>query len=396
MQSRQTLRSKKIILGITGCIAAYKAADITRKLKKLGADVWVVMTPAAQQFITPLTMRTLSGNPCITEMFSNELSSTPIPHISLTDSADLILIAPATANILGKAANGIADEVLSTTLLSCDCPVVFVPAMNERMWANSVVKENVKKLKDLGHHFVGPEKGELACGTIGEGHIADIEEIISKVIDTIGTKRDMAGKKVLITAGGTREAIDPVRFIGNRSSGKMGYALAQAAFVRGAEVTLISASSLEAEKGINVIKADTAKKMKEEVEKNFKDSDILIMSAAVADYRPSKISAEKIKKDDNKTTVELEPTEDILSSLPRTKGKTIIGFSVESEDLVKNSMKKLADKKLDMIVANDTSAFEGDKSKLYIISKNGKTKELPVMDKNKSADIIFNEISNQG
>lgn len=392
MNSLSSLRNKKIILGVTGCIAAYKAAEITRKLKKLGADVWVVMTTSAQKFITPLTMRTLSGNPCITEMFSDEISSMPLPHISLSESADLILIVPATANILGKAANGIADDILSTTLLSCECPVIFAPAMNDRMWKNAVVKENVKKLKVLGHTFIGPEKGELACGTVGEGHIAETDDILKSVVDLIGIKQDLVGKKVLITAGGTKEAIDPVRFIGNRSSGKMGYALAQDAHDRGANVTLISAASLEPPKGVFTEFVKTAKDMKICVEKYFKDNDILIMAAAVSDFTPSKPFSNKIKKGAQKISFEMESTEDILSSLPKSKNKIIVGFSLESEDLLKNSKKKLSEKNLDMIVANDISAFESDRSKLCIISKNGKTQELPVMDKTRSSQIIIDNI----
>jgi phosphopantothenoylcysteine decarboxylase/phosphopantothenate--cysteine ligase len=394
MQTSKPLRNKKIILGVTGCIAAYKAAELTRALKKLGADVWVVMTGSAREFISPLTFRTLSGNPCITEMFDLSVSSMPMPHISLTESADLVLIAPATANIIGKAANGIADDVLSTVIISCTCPVVLAPAMNTRMWKNKIVEENSGKLKKRGVVFVGPEKGELACGDIGEGHISSTEDIVKAATDKIGIKQDFIGKTVLITAGGTREPIDPVRFIGNRSSGKMGYALAQAAADRGANVILISANSdLDSPEGVVFEKVKTAAEMKKSVMSHFNSSDIVIMAAAVADYRPEKAGLQKIKKGASGQTLGLEATDDILSEIAAKKGKKIIvGFSVESENLIENSKKKLKEKKLDLIAANDISAFEKDDSEVTVIKSNGKTVKFPRSDKKQTSNFILDQV----
>jgi len=388
------LRNKKIILGVTGCIAAYKSIELLRMLKKAGADVWVVMTKSAKEFATPLTFRTLSGNPCITEMFDPSVTSMPLPHISLADSADLFLVVPATANIIGKAATGIADDLLSTLFLSCECTKIFAPAMNTKMWNNSVVKDNIKKLNKLGSIFIDPEVGELACGDEGEGRLCEIKKIFDAVVKEIGTKQDLAGKKVLITAGGTREAIDPVRFIGNRSSGKMGYALAQAAVERGASVKVISANiSLEAPKEAEVESVSTAAEMKNAVLKNYKDTDIIIMAAAVADYRPEAAAKQKIKKDGKDRTVELVPTEDILSALSKIKGnKKLIGFSVESKDLLANSKKKLKEKGLDMIVANDISAFESDESEVLLINRSGKSKIISKQNKAKIAHEIFDNI----
>jgi len=393
-QQAKSLQNKKIILGVTGCIAAYKSAEIVRSLKKLGADVWVVMTAHAQEFVTPLTFRTLSGNPCITNMFGEEIPSIPMPHIALSDSADLLLIAPATANIIGKAANGIGDDALSTMALSAECPVIFAPAMNTKMWNSTAVQENVRKLAKLGSGFVGPETGELACGITGKGKFACLEDIIKAVADKIGIKQDLAGKKVLITAGGTREAIDPVRFIGNRSSGKMGFAIAEAARNRGADVVLIAANtSLKAPEGIGLVNVQNAKQMKDEVEKYFKNSDILVMSAAVSDFSPQKTSLDKIKKGKEAIGVELVPTEDILSGISKQKGKrVIVGFSVESRDLLNSSRAKLKAKGLDMIVANGVNAFESDSSKVSIIKKSGKVIDLPELPKSMSADKILDAV----
>ena len=397
--SNPPLRDKTIILGVTGCIAAYKSAELTRALKKLGADVWVIMTGAAQEFITPLTFRALSGNPCIVDMYDKNAITTPAMHISLPDAADLILVAPATANLTGKVANGIADDMLSTTIMASKAPVIFAPAMNTKMWDNPIVKENIKKLKKLGYRFIDPEYGDLACGGTGEGRLACMDSILKSVVGNIGAKQDLDGKKVLITAGGTREPIDPVRFIGNRSSGKMGYALAGAARDRGAEVLLISAnSSLEDPKHVDVIKVKTAGQMKEEVFKNYKEADIVIMAAAVADFRPAKESKDKIKKGQGSrvkgiANIELERTEDILSELGKKKGgKILVGFSVESEDLIKNSEKKLKEKNLDLIVANTADAFDSDVSEAVLISKKKKILELKKQNKTSLSDLILDAI----
>ncbi len=379
------LSGKKIILGVTGCIAAYKSVELLRLLQKAGADVWVVMTDSAQEFVTPLTFRTLSGNPVITKMFDKDISSMPLPHISLSDNADLLLVVPATANIIAKAAYGIADDVLSTLFLSCECPKAMAPAMNTKMWNNATVRSNISKLKKEGIKFISPVEGDLACGTKGQGHLADINGIFDLVTKMIGKKQDLAGKKVLVTAGGTKEAIDPVRFISNRSSGKMGMAIAKEAAERGAEVTLIKAGERVQEAGHRVIQVATAAEMKKAVEQEFQKNDFLVMAAAVSDYRPAKVSTQKIKKNEAKLMIELERTEDILSSVTRNKGRrTVIGFALETEDLLANARKKLKEKGLDLIVANDPSAFEGDESSVSIISRTGKAEKLPRM---KKADI---------
>lgn len=392
-QQNKILHNKKILLGVSGCIASYKSAEIVRGLKKLGADVWVIMTQHAQEFVTPLTFRTLSGNPCITKMFGDEVAALPMPHISLSNSADLLLIAPATANIIGKAAHGVGDDSLSTIIMSVDCPVIYAPAMNTKMWEKASLQENINTLVKQGAVFIEPEVGELACGVVGKGNLACKETIIKAVIDKIGIKQDLAGKRILITAGGTREDIDPVRFIGNRSSGKMGFALAEAASNRGAQVVLISAnSSVEKPGGVELVNVKNAEQMKDAVGKYFGGSDVLIMSAAVSDFFPKKASSDKIKKG-KILNIELEPTDDILASLAKQKGKKyIVGFSVESKDLLKNSKEKLKVKGLDMIVANDISAFEEDSSKITIIKKSGSVKELPKLLKTKSADKILDAV----
>ncbi len=391
----QILRNKKIILGITGCIAAYKAAHLARMLKKAGADVWPVMTQHAQEFITPLTLRTLTGNPCITDMFDKANSLSPIPHISLSDNADLMIVAPATANIIAKASHGICDDILSTTLVSTSCKKLFAPAMNTKMWENNIVKDNVQQLTKMGFQFVYPANGELACGEFGDGRLADIDDIFQKIVALIGIKQDLAGKKILVTAGGTREPIDPVRFIGNRSSGKMGFFLAEAAASRGAEVTLINANvSVTSPVGVTVHNVKTAAEMKSQVENEFESSDIIIMSAAVADFRPKSVSGDKIKKSDSLQDIELEENEDILKSLGKNKGnKIIVGFSVESQDLISNSKKKLESKKLDMIIANDISAFECDDSSVSIILSSGPVKSLGRLHKKQAAQEILDSIS---
>lgn len=391
MESRLLLRNKKIILGVTGCIAAYKAVEIMRSLQKLGADVWVVMTGAAQEFVSPLTFRTLSGNPCITGMFSPENASMPLPHIALSESADLLLIAPATADIIGKAASGIGDDILSTLIMSCGCPKVAAPAMNTKMWNNKAVRENIRKIKALGFSVVDPVEGLLACGETGEGHLAQNEAIIKKAIDLAGIRQDLSGKKVLVTAGGTREPIDPVRYIGNRSSGKMGYAVAQAAYDRGAEVTIVSApTSIKPPSNVNIEPVNTAGEMKDAVLKKFKDCDILVMAAAVADYQPATLTSGKIKKSREGVNIELKPTDDILLEVSKKKGKKIVvGFSVESQDLVANSKKKLKSKDLDIIVANSVAAFERDESSAVIINKKGKMLSLPKQRKEITANIIL-------
>ncbi len=397
MDSRPTLRGKKIILGVTGCIAAYKSAELVRALKKKGTDVWVVMTASAQKFITPLTMRTLSENPCITQMFDESNTSMPLPHISLSKNTDLVLVAPATANIIAKTACGVADDMLSTLLLSCDAKKIFAPAMNTKMWENKALKDNLKRIKALGVETVGPVSGELACGDAGMGKMADIEEIIEAVDRLIGLSQDLSGKKVLVTAGGTKEPIDPVRFIGNRSSGRMGYETARAAFERGAQVTLVSAKcAVQVPDGVTIEFVETSDEMAKAVKKNLPSHDALIMAAAVSDFRACGPSGSKIKKSSQELEIKMEPTEDILSSLKGlSKKKKIAGFCVETSDLKKNALAKLSSKGLDLIAANDTSAFDSESSEVEIFLKNGKSEKLGLQSKYKTAnrilDLLFND-----
>lgn len=400
------LKGKTIILGVTGCIAAYKSCEIVRELKKLGADVWVAMTKEAAKFVAPLTFRTLSQNPVVTDLFSPELSSQPVPHISLTDKADLILISPATANIIGKVAQGIADDALSTMVVACKAPVVFAPAMNSSMWQNPVVKENVAKLMKLGYKFIEPEAGPLACGDVGIGRLAAVDKIVSVVCKVLSSpavggtgKLDLAGVKILVTAGPTREAIDPIRFISNRSSGKMGYAIAEAALDRGANVTLISGpTQIESPEGVKFIRIEKAGEMKQEIDRLIDGVDVLIMAAAVSDYRPKKFGQKKIKRSTEKLAMELESTPDILKGI-RSKGKgtrVIVGFAAETENLIENAKRKLKEKDLDLIVANDVglagAGFDEDTNIVSIISQDGDVEELPKMVKIEVAQRILDKV----
>ncbi len=393
------LKGKTIIIGVTGCIAAYKAAEIVRGLKKLNADVWVALTPEGEKLVTPLTFRTLSGNPVVTDLFAEELKNIPVPHISLSERADLILIAPATANIIGKTAQGIADDALSTIIMSGKAKVVFAPAMNSRMWENPIVQENIKKLKDLGYEFIGPEKGELACGDVGIGRLAEVEKIIDAVKKELAPKADLKNLRILVTAGATREKIDPVRFISNPSSGKMGFAFANRAIARGANVTLVSGpTKLQKPEGTKFISVDDAKNMAKAVFDNFNSNDVLIMSAAVSDYSPKKTSKKKIKKGKKKKMkIELEKTVDILKEVGKNKkGKIIVGFAAETDNLEKNAFKKLKDKNLDFIVANDVTkegaGFDSDTNIVKIINSKGEILDIPKMDKEDVADKVLNEL----
>jgi len=333
-------------------------------------------------------------------MYDSSAAATPVPHISISDSADLLLVAPATANIIGKTAGGIADDMLSTTIMACRAPKIFAPAMNTNMWGNPLVRENVKKLKGLGYCFIGPASGELACGTEGEGRLACIEDIVAAVEAKIGIKQDLAGKKVLITAGGTREAIDPVRFIGNRSSGKMGLALARQALDRGAEVRVVLADArIDFPKEAALEKVSSALEMKKTVLKHFDWADIVIMAAAISDFKPAVEAKDKIKKGtgdripDTEAAIKLERTDDILQELGKKKGsKTLIGFSVESKDLIKNSKRKLKEKNLDLIVANPVEAFESDESEAVLMSSGGRSVKLKKQDKAKLAASILDSV----
>jgi phosphopantothenoylcysteine decarboxylase/phosphopantothenate--cysteine ligase len=388
------LANKTVILGITGSIAAYKAADIASKLTQAGAEVRVVMTESAARFITPLTLSSITGRPVVTGMW--ELASEfSIEHVALAEAADVVVIAPATANIIAHLAAGIADDMLSCTVLATSVPIILAPAMDINMFKNPVTQENLAKLKARGFIIVGPGYGRLASGKIGLGRLAEISQILDTTKQVLGRSSDLAGRCIVVTAGGTREPIDPVRYIGNRSSGKMGYALAQAAKGRGAQVGLITATTSLAEPtGVEVIPVETAFQMKKAVLKAVKGVDALIMAAAVADYQPESFAEAKIKKESSSLTLELTRTPDILAEV---KGDFIrVGFAAESEDTLANAQKKLKEKKLDLIVANDItdadSGFGVDTNKVTIIDGKGKVEALPLMTKKEVADRVLDKV----
>jgi phosphopantothenoylcysteine decarboxylase/phosphopantothenate--cysteine ligase len=392
------LKGKKILLGVTGSIATYKAAEIVSLLKKKGAEVFVIMTESAAKFIQPLTLSTLSGNPVIDNLFSTN-DKMVVKHISLAEWADLILIAPVTANVVGKIANGIADDMLTTTVMASKAKVIFAPAMNKNMISNLLYQQNVEKLSALGYEFIDAEYGKLACGEIGEGRLANIEEIVDTVEDALTFKNDYQGKTVLVTASCTREPIDKIRFISNYSSGKMGFALARIAHARGARVILITGPTyLPAPKGITTISIESAEEMKKEVFKYFLEADIVISAAAVADFRPREVFDGKLKKENSeKPLIELERTPDILYELGKKKGnKILVGFAAEIENMEANALKKLKEKKLDLIIANDISAkeagFGSDKNRARLINSKGTTRELSLMPKIYMAEKILDEI----
>jgi phosphopantothenoylcysteine decarboxylase/phosphopantothenate--cysteine ligase len=393
-----TYQGKKILLGVTGSIAAYKAAEIVSLLKKRGAEVFVIMTESATKFIQPLTFSSLSGNPVIDNLFSTN-DKMVVKHISLAEWADLILIAPATANIIGKIANGIADDMLTATVMAFKAKIVFTPAMNKNMLSNPLYQQNVEKLTALGYEFIDSEYGRLACGETGEGRLANIEDIVDTIEYALTFKNDYQGKTLLVTASCTREPIDKVRFISNYSSGKMGFALAKIAWARGARVILITGpTSLPAPKGISTIRIESAEEMKKEVFKHFSEADIIISAAAVADFRPRDVFAGKIKKEKSeKPLIELERTPDILYELGKKKGdKILVGFAAETENLAANALKKLKEKRLDLIVANDISAreagFGSDNNRARLINSKGSTRELSLMPKIDMAEKILDEI----
>lgn len=391
-----TLKGKNIVIGVTGGIAAYKAADLVRELVREEAKVHVVMTKNAQAFITPLTLQTLSGNPVITDLFSL-FSETKVGHVALADMAQTVVIAPATANIIGKIAAGIADDMLTTVVMATKAPVLIAPAMNVHMWENPVCQQNVHKLRSLGYYFVEPAVGELACGYEGKGRLAEIPDIIEEIKCLLSPK-DFIGEKVLVTAGPTTEPLDPVRFISNHSSGKMGFALARAAWRRGAEVTLISGPThLPPPKKSKFISVRTAQEMRQAVVENFPEATILLMAAAVSDYRPKEMTAQKIKKTSPKIILELEENPDILEEVGQNKGaRIIVGFAAETEDLIKNAQKKLSQKNLDLIVANDLTmpgaGFAVDTNIVKILDRSGKVEELPLLTKEELADCILDRL----
>jgi len=389
------LANKTIVLGITGGIAAYKAAEIASKLTQAGAKVNVVMTESATKFVAPLTFRSITNRPVVTDMFE-PASEWSIEHVALAEAADIVVIAPATANTIAKLAAGIADNMLNCLVLATKAPVILAPAMDANMFENPITQENLNKLKARGFIIVGPEYGRLASGKIGLGRLAEIEKIISTIKQVLGRGGDLAGKHIVVTAGGTQEPIDPVRHVGNRSSGKMGYAIAEAARDRGATVSLITApTSLPNPAGVEVTRVRTAIEMKDVVAKAIVQADALIMAAAVADYQPKTVAKAKIKKDASSLTLELVRTPDILSEV---KGNFIkVGFAAESEDVIENARKKLEKKQLDLIVANDItdalSGFDSDTNKVTLIDQDGKVEELPLLTKREVAEKILDKVA---
>ena len=386
-----------VVLGVTGGIAVYKALDVISALRKKDVDVRVIMTKSATEFVTPLTFQSMSQNIVTTDMFA-EPKAWEIQHISLAKRADVFLVAPATANIIGKVANGIADDILSTTIMATRAKVVFAPAMNTNMYTNPIVQENIAKLKKLGYEFIEPASGRLACGDEGKGKLAPASDIVEKVLSELYDKKDLIGKKVLVTAGPTRANIDPVRFIPNRSTGKMGYAIAEEARDRGAEVVLVSGPTNEAAPyGINVIKINTNEEMRSEVLKHFETSNIVIKSAAVADYKAKEYSENKIKKGNGDLEIILTRDNDILKELGEKKsGQILVGFAAESQNVIENAKGKLIKKNLASIVANDIttkdSGFASNDNRVTIVTREGQELSLEKMSKREVARNLFDII----
>ena len=393
------LKSKTVVLGVTGSIAAYKIANLASSLVKKGANVHVIMTKNATNFINPITFETLTGNECLVDTFDRNFEFS-VEHVSLAKQADIFMVAPASANVIGKIANGIADDMLTTTIMACKCHKVISPAMNTNMFENPIVQDNLEKLRNYGYEVIDPASGYLACGDTGAGKMPEPTVLESYIMKNIAMEKDMAGKKVLITAGPTMEAIDPVRFISNHSTGKMGYALAKIAMERGAEVTLVTGKTyIEKPDFVKIIDVKSAKEMFDAVDKEFDSQDIVIMSAAVADYRPKTVADEKIKKNDGEMAIELERTDDILGTMSkRKKNQFLCGFSMETEHMLENSKNKLKKKNLDMICANNLkvegAGFGTDTNVVTLITEN-ESRQLPIMSKEQVANEILTEINNR-
>lgn len=393
------LKGKTVLLCVSGGIACYKAAELTSALIKQHCNVHVLMTENATQFIAPLTFETLSKNRCVTDTFDRN-HQYDVEHIALADQADLVLVAPATANVLAKLANGLADDMLTTTVLACTCPKIAAPAMNTRMYENPVTQDNLRKLQGYGWEIVEPASGRLACGDIGKGKLADVETLLEAVLHALTHEKDMVGKKVLVTAGPTRESLDPVRYLTNHSTGKMGYALARAAAARGAEVTLVTGqTNLRKPEYVNVVEITSAREMFEAVTSRAPQQDIIVKAAAVADYRPATVAEDKIKKagSDEQPSLALERTDDILAWLGSHKpeGQFLCGFSMETRDLLENSRKKLVKKNLDMIAANnlkDEGAGFGVNTNLLTLITPEEVIPLPLQSKEAVAHCLFDEI----
>ncbi|MFR7762524.1 MAG: bifunctional phosphopantothenoylcysteine decarboxylase/phosphopantothenate--cysteine ligase CoaBC [Eubacterium sp.] len=393
------LKNKTVVLGVTGSIAAYKIANLASSLVKKGANVHVIMTKNATNFINPITFETLTGNKCLVDTFDRNFEFS-VEHVSLAKQADIFMVAPASANVIGKIANGIADDMLTTTIMACKCHKVISPAMNTNMFENPIVQDNLEKLRNYGYEVIDPASGYLACGDTGAGKMPEPTVLESYIMKNIAMEKDMAGKKILITAGPTMEAIDPVRFISNHSTGKMGYALAKIAMERGAEVTLVTGKTyIEKPDFVKIIDVKSAKEMFDAVDKEFDSQDIVIMSAAVADYRPKTVADEKIKKNDGETAIELERTDDILGTMSRRKkNQFLCGFSMETEHMLENSKNKLKKKNLDMICANNLkvegAGFGTDTNVVTLITEN-ESRQLPIMSKEQVANEILTEINNR-
>ncbi|NLW27541.1 bifunctional phosphopantothenoylcysteine decarboxylase/phosphopantothenate--cysteine ligase CoaBC [Acetivibrio saccincola] len=404
------LKGKTAVVGVCGGIAAYKAVEVVSRLKKLGLDVNVIMTKNAAEFVDSLTFRSISNNPVTIGMF-DEPQYWDIGHISLANKADFIVVVPATANIIGKVAGGIADDMLSTTIMATRAPVIFVPAMNHNMYENPIVQSNIEKLKNLGYVFMEPASGLMACGTKGKGRLPEPSDIVKFIVDffesenaginelkNTNVKKDLKDLSILVTAGPTREAIDPVRYITNRSSGKMGYAIAECALKRGAKVKIVSGPvNIPVPSGAEVENVISAREMYQKVMESYKDYDVLVMVAAVADYRCEEISQKKIKKSQEEMTIKLVKNPDIAKELGKVKdNRILVGFSAETDDVEKNALEKLQSKNMDMIVANDVTqegaGFSTDTNIVKIIKGKEYIKSFPIMDKTKVADVILDEI----
>lgn len=391
------LEGWRILLGVSGGIAAYKALELLRLLVKEGAEVWTVMTKAATEFVGPLTFQALSGNPVRTEMFSHTQES-QIQHIALADMAQLVVVAPATANLIAKMACGLADDMLSTTLLAVRCPLVVCPAMNVNMYNNPATQKNIELLRQRGVWIVEPEEGELACGWEGKGRLAEPEAIL-EVIKAALSPQDLVGERVLVTAGPTWEALDPVRFVSNRSSGKMGFALARVAKRRGAAVTLVSGpTGLRPPPGVTFVQVESATQMRDVVMENLEEATVVVKAAAVADYRPEEIRGDKIKKEQENYVLSLTRTPDILAQVGARKGdRILVGFAAETRSVLENAKEKLIRKNLDWIVANDVtkpgSGFGTETNQVTLIGRDGTLEELPQMSKEEVAWVILDRVA---
>ncbi len=394
------LNGKTVVLGVSGGIAVYKACDLVSKLKKLGLNVHVIMTKAATEFVSPLTFQSLSQNYVVSDMFV-EPKTWDVEHITLAKKADLFLIVPATANVIGKIANGIADDMLTTTVMATKAPVLIAPAMNTNMYENVIVQNNIEFLQSLGYNFVEPDSGRLACGDIGAGKLANVDTILDRIVDLLNVEQDLKGQKIVVTAGPTVERIDPVRFLSNRSTGKMGYSIASEAAKRGADVTLISGpTNLKVPTGLSkYVQIESADELYEAMVDNFDENRVFIQSAAVADYKPNEYSDKKIKKSDNDLVINLGRNKDIAYEIGKNKkDKVLVAFAAETNDLIEHAKGKITKKNLDFIVANDLTqkgaGFKADTNIVKIIDKEGIIEEYPKMKKEEVANIILDKLKN--